>query len=213
MLQCSIIRSIAEAIIKKEQNMSTPKKSTYVAGEKECAFEEFLPLYSKNVERLAELQKKSLEIASEQNTEFIGVCKKAFRLVPETPGLFFFDLFEQTFERVVETQKDAIELAVEQSNAIANLAKERNASVEKFTEGMTEIFKKGVKSSVEAQKKALDTYSEQYKSVYENAKKQFRASNPLAESFQSGLDALIETQKSVLDIASEPLKRAKAAAA
>jgi hypothetical protein len=63
-----------------------------------------------------------------------------------------------------------------------------------------------VESSVAAQKKALDYYSQQHKTVYETAKKQFRISNPAAEAFQAGLDVLIETQKTMLDIASKPLK-------
>ncbi len=191
--------------------MSTPKKSTHSVGVKPDAVENFIPLYTKNVERLAELQKKSLEIAAEQNAEFIDTCKKAFDSVPETPGLFLFDLLGQTIGRVLETQKGAIDLAVEQSHAVANLAKERTGSVAKVAEGVTALFQQTVEQSVAAQKKALDYYSEQHKMAYETAKKQFRFSNPIAEAFQTGLDSLIETQKTMLDIASKPLKRATAA--
>jgi len=191
--------------------MSTPKKSTQSAGVNPAAFEEFIPLYTKNVERMAELQKKSLEIAAEQNAEFIGTCRKAFDFVPETPGLFFFDLIGQAFERAVETQKGAIDLAVEQSRAVVNLAQERGGSAAKVAEGVTALFEQGVKQTVAAQKKALDYYSEQHKTAYETAKRQFRISNPAAEAFQAGLDVLIETQKTMLDIASKPLKRGVAA--
>jgi methyl-accepting chemotaxis protein len=190
--------------------MSTPKKST--ASVKSEAVENFIPLYSKNVKRLAEIQKKSLEIAAEQNAEFIETCKKAFNFVPETPGLFLFDLLGQSFERVVETQKGAIDLAVEQSDAVATLAQERGGSAAKVAEGVTTLFHQAVEQTVASQKKALDYYSEQNKTAYETAKKQFRISNPAAEAFQAGLDALIETQKTMLDIASKPLKRAAAAA-
>lgn len=191
--------------------MSTPKKSTRNVGVKPEAVENFIPLYTKSVQRLAELQKKSLEIAAEQNAEFIDTCKKAFDFAPETPGLFLFDLLGQAFERVVETQKGAIDLAVEQSNAVANLAKERSGSVAKVAEGVTALFEQTVEQSIAAQKKALDYYSQQHKTAYETAKKQFRISNPAAEAFQTGLDVLIETQKTWLDLASKPLKRATAA--
>ncbi|HVI11195.1 MAG TPA: hypothetical protein VND65_23150 [Candidatus Binatia bacterium] len=190
--------------------MSTPKKSTQSAGVNAAAFEEFIPLYAKNMERIAELQKKSLEAAAEQNAEFIGACKKAFEFAPETPGLFFFDLLGQTFERVIETQKGAIDVAVEQSKAVANLAKERGTSARKVSEGVTAMFEQGVQQTVAAQKKALDYYSEQYKNVCETAKK-FKFANPAAEAFQSGLDVLVETQKTMLDLATKPLKRAQAA--
>ena len=51
--------------------MSTPKKSTKSVGVKPEVVESFIPLFTKNVGRFAEAQKKSLEIAAEQNAEFI----------------------------------------------------------------------------------------------------------------------------------------------
>jgi methyl-accepting chemotaxis protein len=191
--------------------MSTPKKSTRSAGVKPEALENFIPLYTRNVERLAQLQKKSLDAAAEQNTEFIETCKKAFDFVPETPGLFVFDLLGQNFDRFVETQKGAIDVAVEQSNAVAELAKERSGSVAKIAEGATELFQKTAEQTLAAQKKALDACAKQYKTAYETAKSQFKISNPAAEAFQTGMDALIETQKIVLDIAWKPLKSLSAA--
>jgi hypothetical protein len=191
--------------------MSTPKKSTKSVGTKHEAVENFIPLYTKNVERLADMQKKSLEIISEQNAEFIDTCKKAFHFIPETPGMFLFDLFGEAFNRVVDTQKGAIDLAVEQSHALANLAQQRGGSAAKVAEGVTALFQQTVESSVAAQKKALDYYSQQHKTVYETAKRQSRISNPAAEVFQAGLDVLIETQKTMLDIASKPLKYGTAA--
>jgi len=195
--------------------MSTPKKSAksaHGAAKKNEVVETFIPLYTKNVERLAELQKKSLDIAAEQNAELIAACKKAFSYIPETPGLFLFDLVGQTFARFVETQKGAIDLAVEQSHVVAGLAKERGGSAVKVAEGVTALFKQSVEHSVAAQKKALDYYSEQHKSACEAARKQFRiANNPAADAFQSGIDALIQTQKTMLDIVSKPFKSIVAA--
>ena len=105
--------------------MSTSKKSTKSAAEaakKNGAAAAFFPLYTKNVERLAELQKKSLDIAAEQNGELVDACKKAFSYIPEAPGSFLFELAGQSFNRFVETQKGAIDLAVEQSQVVAGLA-------------------------------------------------------------------------------------------
>jgi len=195
--------------------MSTPKKSTKSAAgatKKNDVVETFIPLYTKNVERLAELQKKSLDIAAEQNTELIDACKKAFSYIPETPGSFLFDLVGQSFNRFVETQKGTIDLAVEQSHVVAGLAKERGGSAAKVAEGVTELFKQSVEHSVAAQKKALDYYAEQHKTACETAKRQFRIpDNPAADAFQSGIDALIDTQKTMLDILAKPFKGIKAA--
>ncbi len=193
--------------------MSTPKKSTKSANgagaAKNEVVETFIPLYTRNVERLAELQKKSLDTASEQNAELIEACRKAFSYIPENPASFLFDLVGQSFERFVETQKGAIDLVVEQSHVVAGLAKERVGSATKVAEGVTALFKHSVEYSVASQKKALDYYSEQHKAACETAKKQFRLpSNPAADAFQSGVDLLIQTQKTLLDIVSGPFKSA-----
>jgi methyl-accepting chemotaxis protein len=191
--------------------MTTPKKSTKSVGVKPETVENFIPLFTKNVERVAELQKKSLEVAAEQNAEFVATCKEAFETTPETPGMFVFDLLGQAFERAVEAQKAAIDQTVEQSNALASLVKERAGSAKKVAEGVTSVFQQTVEQAVAAQKKALDYYAEQHKAAYETAKKQFQISNPAAEIFQAGMDALIETQKTMIDIATKPLKRSAAA--
>ena len=211
MLQCSMKRSMSfKSFAYKEQNMRSPKKSTKSVGVKHEAVENFIPLYTKSVERLAELQKKSLAIAAEQNAEFLATCKKAFHFVPAMPGSFLFDQLGQVFGRYVETQNSAIDLAVEQSHAVAGMAKEWGGSAAKVAEGVTALFQQTVEQSVTAQKKALDHYAEQHKAAYETAKKQFHISNPAAEAFQAGLGTLIETQKTMLDIAFKPLKRATA---
>jgi uncharacterized protein YhaN len=192
--------------------MTTPHKSTREQHEKTEVVDAFVPLYKKNVERLAELEKKSLEAVAEQNAEWIKACKKTFRLTPETPGFFLFDLLSQTMDRLVETQKGFVDLAVEQSHTVAGLAKERGAYAAKTAAGVTALFQQTVEHSVAAQKKALDYYAEQHKTVYETAKKQFRfPGSPVADAFQSGVDTLIETQKAMLDITSKPLKRSAAA--
>jgi len=195
--------------------MSTSKKSTKSAAEaakKNDAAEAFIPLYTKNVERLAELQKKSLDIAAEQNGEFVDACKKAFSYIPEAPGSFLFELAGQSFNRFVETQKGAIDLVVEQSHVVAGLAQERANLAGKVAEGVTGLFKQSVEYSVATQKKALDYYAEQHKTACETAKKQFRLpNNPAADAFQNGVDALIQTQKTMLDIVSKPLKSVVAA--
>jgi hypothetical protein len=212
MLQCSINRNTSS---NKEKNMATPKKSTNGAAgaaKKNEAVETFIPLYTKNVERLAELQKKSLDAAAEQNTELIAACKKACNYVPETPGLFLFDLVGQSFARFVETQKGAIDLAVEQSHVVAGLAKERGALATKVAEGVTSLFKQSVEYSVAAQKEALDHYADQHKTAVEAGKKQFRIpSNPATDAFQTGVDSLIQTQKTILDLVSAPFKSIVAA--
>ena len=188
-----------------------PTRSPRAAAETAEVAGSFIPLYTRSVERLADLQKKSLEVAAEHNTELLETCKKAFHLVPENPALVWFDLFGQTFERYVETQKETIDLAVEQNHTLADLAKEHGTVAAKVADGAAALLQQTVDHSVAAHKKNLEFYAKQQKTAYEGAKKQFRGANPFAEAFQSGVDLLLETQKTVLDIASRPVKHAAAA--
>jgi hypothetical protein len=189
--------------------MTATHKST--KAEKAEVTETFLPLYKKNVERVAELQKKALEVAADQTTEVMEAWKKVFGVVPNTPGLFLFNLFGETLDSFIETEKGMIDLAIEQSEALFNITKDRGMSAEKIVDGATHVFQQTVDHSVALHKKTLDHFAEQQKKAYESAKKQFRFMTPGADAFESGIDALIETQKKILDIASKPLKHAAAA--
>jgi hypothetical protein len=209
-LHCSITCSII-LLVEEEHIMTTTRKSTHrPRAAAESAETAFVPAYSKSVERLAELQKKSLEVAAEQNAEILETCKRAFPFVPEGPASFWFDLLGQTLERYVETQKEVIDLAVEQNSTLVGLAQERGALAAKFADGACTLFQQTVDLSVATQKKNLEFCAEQQRTGYETAKKQFRVANPLADAFQSGLELLLETQKTVLDIASRPVKHAAA---
>jgi len=194
--------------------MNTNKKTTKepgsaAAAEKTEVVETIATLYTKGVERIAEVQKKGSDLAGKQNAELLDAWKKIAQLVPGAPGLFMLDLASNAFERYAETQKGAIDLVLEQSHALAGLVKERAASTANTTEGAAAIVQQTVEQSVEAQKKALDYSVAQSKAAFQTAKKQFGLTGTPAEaaadSFQRGVDSLIETQKELLDIAAKPL--------
>ncbi|MGB7552954.1 MAG: hypothetical protein WBM04_01175 [Candidatus Korobacteraceae bacterium] len=199
--------------------MPTTSKSTKkttpaaAAGKPEFA-DAFTPLYVNGVERLAELQKKSLDIAVEQSTEFLNTWKKAFSFFPLTSATFVFDIAEQAVETFVETQKSAIDFAVEQSHTIAGINNTRVKAYGDIANRVTGAFQQSVERSVEAQKKVLDFASAQNKTVFEAAKKQLApVGAPVAavvDSFQRGTEAFIETQKAALEIAAKPFKSAAA---
>src|SRR5215467_7783205 len=107
MLHCSINCS-SETSFREEEIMTTTHKSPKA----EKAAETFLPLYKKNVERVAELHKKALEVAADQTAEVMDAWKKVFGVVPNTPGTFLFKLFGETLDTFIETEKGMIDLAV-----------------------------------------------------------------------------------------------------
>jgi len=173
----------------------------------------FSPLVLNSVERIADLQKKTLDIAAEQTAEWLGAWKKAFSYFPVTPPDFIFDVAGQAVQTALETQRSAIELVVEQTKSVNGIAKERAAAYTKIAEGVTSTIQKSVERSVEAQKKVLEFASEQNKAVFEGTKKQFGAAAGPATIFvdtiQRGADAVIEAQKSILNIASQPFAASK----
>ena len=190
--------------------MTTTHKST--KQERAEAFENFLPVYEKNVERVADLQKKVLDAAAEQTTEILEAWKKAMNLFPNAPGLFALDLISQSVEQAIETEKGMIDLFVEQNRSISGVSRERSASTTKVFESVAALAEQTFEHTVALQKKTLETYAEQSKKAYEMAKKKFRFGGfPGTEAFEAGLDAIIETQKVMFDVASRPLKHAAAA--
>ena len=187
-------------------------KETHKAAAAESqVLESFVPLYAKGIEVIAELQKKTLEIAAQQNAEWAGASKKALvSFIPASQVNPVFDLAAQAFDTILEGQKEAIDLVLEQNETVAGFAKDGLESVSRLTSGLTELFQKSVEYSVAMQKKSLEFAAEQNKAVYEAAARQFGFSGSPVETFQRGWEALLETQKKVLDIASKPLKNTAA---
>ena len=168
------------------------------------------PLVLNSVERIAELQKKTLDIAAEQTAEWIGAWKKAFTYSPVTPPAFVFEVAGQAVKTAIDTQKSAIDLVVEQTKSVADIAKVRAGAYSQIVDGVTTTVKKSVERSVEAQKKVLEFAAEQNKAVFESTKKQLGAAagpaTVIVDTFQRGADAVIEAQKSILNIASQAAK-------
>jgi hypothetical protein len=193
--------------------MNTTKKTTNqtvsaAAAEKTEVVETIATLYTNGVERLAEVQKKGIDLAVKHNAELLDAWKKIAQVFPGAPGLAMLDLASSAFDRYADTQKGAIDLVLEQSHALAGLVKERAASTANATAGASTIVKQTLERAVAAQKIALDYSVAQTKVAFETAKQQFGISGTpaeaAAESFQRGVGGLIEAQKELLDFAAKP---------
>src|SRR5450755_752944 len=189
---------------------STKKAATPVNPE---FVDTFSPQVLNSVERVADLQKKTLDIGAEQTAEWIGAWKKTLSYFPVTPPAFLFEVAGQAVQTAVETQKSAINLVVEQSKAATGIAKVRAEAYTKIADGVTSSIQKSVKRSVQAQESILEFASEQNKAVFESAKKQFGAAagpaGVIVDRLQSGAHAVIEAQKSFLNLASQQFATAK----
>jgi hypothetical protein len=201
-------------VILKEQTMPKTSKSskpttTATATPSNAEIVDlFSPVIVNSFERVADLQKQTLELAAEQTAEWLGAWKQAFSFLPVTPPAFVFDVASQAVQTVIDTQKSAIDLVVEQTKSAADITKVRAEAYGKIASGVTETIQKSVQRSVEAQKKVLDFAGEQNKAIFEGTKKQLGgAAGPatvVVDAFQRGTNAVIEAQKSVLNIASQP---------
>ena len=179
---------------------------TAAEGEKADVFESMAQLYTSGIERVAEIQKKGLDLAVQHNAELVNSWKK---LTLAAPGIFVLDLATTAFERFADTQKGAIDLVVDQSRALAKLVKERDVkTTDAFEEGKAKT-QEAIEHLVTAQKTALDYSAKQAKAAFQTAKQQFGyAGTPaatVADSMQRGMEVVVEAQKGLLDAMKEPI--------
>jgi hypothetical protein len=196
----------------KEHDMKATDKGpegpgTAAAGEKAEFVETAVRLYTSGIERMAEAQKKAIDLAIEHNTELMSTWKKQ---APAAPGLFMLDLATTAFDRFAETQKGMVDLMVEQTHTLADLAKEHKVKARKVVDDSVTKAREALDQSVAAQKTVLDFSTRQTKAAFETAKKQFGyAGTPAgaaADSMQRGLEVVVDAQKELLDVLKEPLK-------
>ncbi len=161
-------------------------------------------LFTTGVGRIAEVQKKSIDIAVQQNGELVDLWKKAIEKIPGAPGLFLLELQSSGFDRYAEIHKATLDLIVEQSKAFTDIAKERTATAAKVGEEVDNFTKKSIERVIAMQKKALDQSAAQAKAVVEGSSRQFGEGSPVeaaADSMQRGVDAIVDAQKELLDMA------------
>lgn len=159
-------------------------------------------LYTQNVKRFAEFQKKAVDLAAEQNAEMISTWKKHASATPFVPEILDFQ--STAFDRVVEAQRAAIDLMVEQSHVWAGLVRERAETATKAVEAGTKIARASVEQAVEMQKTAIDFSAKQTAAALDAARKQFGdAGVPIGaavDSMQRGVETVVGAHKELLDI-------------
>lgn len=182
-------------------------KGPVTAGEgiKVDVIESITELYTNGIERVAEMQKKVLEVAVHHNADIVSTWKK-FAL--SEPSLLMLEMTSSAFERLAETEKGAIDLVVEQTRTLGKLVKERRVkATDTFEEGK-ERAREAFEHSVAAQKTALDYSAKQAKAAFATAKQQLgyagTPADAAAESFERGMDIVVEAQKEMLDLVAEP---------
>jgi cysteinyl-tRNA synthetase len=171
-------------------------------------------LYMKAVERAAEVQKKSLDLAARQHADALELCRKALKAAPPLPGMFVLDMAGQVFERLVETEKNIVDLFVEQNAALVETSKQRYGAATQTVAEVSKMVQQSIDRGVALQKSGIEYVAGQTKEMAASIEKQFgldaAPAAAAAESFRKGIDALFQTQKELLDAATKPLKAAAA---
>jgi dsDNA-binding SOS-regulon protein len=187
--------------------MAVTRKVNSVEDKQPEVVETMTALYTQSVERIADAQKQTLDLALQQNADLIGAWKKIAQVVPGTPVPTFLDLISNTFGQFVDLQKGAIDLAREQSKALAGLANERLDAVSNATDSVKTFVQNTVERVAVAQKNVIELSAAQAKTAFDTFKKQSGvAGTPVeaaAESMQRGFDTLVESQKNILNFATK----------
>src|SRR6266568_7556480 len=135
----------------KENDMDATREDPIEAAEgaeKADILENIAKFYTNGIERLAEVQKKAVDLAAQQNLELINTWKKQTAGLSAVPGIFLLDLAASAFDHYAEAQKGAIELLIEQSHVVADMVKERNVTVAKAVEGGVTMVQETIERAV-----------------------------------------------------------------
>ena len=162
-------------------------------------------VFLKSVERLAELQKQSIDVAVQQSAEMTDVMKKMAEKMPGALRPAIFDMATGNVARYADTQKSAINFVVEQSKMWTDTLKDRSQTAKDFSESNSKTVKQTLERSFVVNKKVLENTAAGAKAMLDAAKEQFglrgTQAEAMADSFIKGIDTAVDAQKKVMDIA------------
>ena len=180
---------------------------TAAAGVKPDFVEAAVHQYTTGIERLAEAQKKAIDLTINLNAEMVSTWKKQ---AWAAPGFLMLDLATTALDRYAETQKGMVDLVVEQSHMLAGVIRERKVKTGKIVDDNVARTQEAIDQSIAAQKTALDYTTKHTKAAFETAKKQFGYSGTpagaAADYLQRGIEVVVDAQKELLDVLKEPFK-------
>jgi predicted glycosyl hydrolase (DUF1957 family) len=164
----------------------------------------FVTLFTNSINRIADIQKNTIDVAVQHNAEMMDIYKKSVEKLPAGYRLPLVEAANTMFERFSDAQKQAIDLSVEQSQALMGTMKDRAAAADKATESVVKQSSQAVDRAVAAQKKVLENTVAQTKAAMEAARQHMDLAESPADaalsSFQKGVDKLVETQKQMMDL-------------
>ncbi len=186
-------------------------KTADTAETPETTMTAFTTLLKRNVERMVDLQKATLDTVSHQNADVLETMRHTMKSFPAAPPELF-SLAQQGVEGWIGAQKSILDWFGQQTAQAINVA-EPNGAAPLSAAKLSEFVQQAAEQSVATQKTILDFAAKQNKAVTEAIHRQAAVQGtPLAgvtESIHRGVTTLIDGQKTFLDTA---MKMTKAAA-
>jgi hypothetical protein len=187
------IKYAAEAAVERSQN----------------AIATFANLAHKNVERLAGLQKATLDTFGTYTSDLNKTLRDSFKAEPPAAVQSVFELSEQTVQGWINAQKAIVDLITEQSAHVADVIQDRTI-INRPVQVLCQLAERSAERTIDAQKTVLDLAASQNKAVSEAVRKQAAAAGqPWAsatESLEKAVGQVIENQKELLDTGAKMLK-------
>ncbi len=194
--------------------MATVGTSNSAAAKNTEIVDTILAFYTNSVGHFAEVQKRTLDLAQQQNTELTIAGKKLAQTAHGTQASTIFDLAATMFGQYIDLRKGAIDIALEQSNSLAGFAREGVNTISNATDAVANLMQESIERTAAAQRIAIESSAAQTKTLLDNIKKQSGvAGTPVeaaTDSLQRGFDNLAETQKEILTIASKRTNKSNA---
>ena len=101
--------------VKPKSTQNEPESPTEKAETSETSNSAFTTMMLRGLERLADLQKLTLEALNSQTKDISSTVRDVLRVSPAAPGTVFLDLTEQAVEEWTNAQKTVVDLMAQQS--------------------------------------------------------------------------------------------------
>jgi hypothetical protein len=178
----------------------------------------FAALMHRGIERLAEIQKSTIEVTTKHTADAMTVYRKAWNVPADAPAMALFDAVNQSLGKIADAQNGMVDLVVQQSARLLEISKVRQDSASRYTNGFADLLGTAADTAVAAQKLVLDLAADQNKAFAGAIKQQVGvAGSPPAvaavDTLQRNMDAVIQTQREIVQAAAKPMKAAAGSSA
>jgi hypothetical protein len=173
----------------------------------------FTMLLHRNVERLAGLQKATLDTLNHQTADIAETMRTSCKPGLDAPAAVLLDLSKHGMEAWTNAQKDLLDLIVQQSAHVADATNERSGYASQSAAKLNDLFQQTVERASAAQKTVLDFAAAQNRAFVQAFQRHGVGvmGSPLAdmaESIERGVATSINMQKEFLDSATKMARSA-----